>query len=357
MSYSSAYSSHAGKDSGWDDEEPCGRLLTQSEYTLRLRNRSDIFTIEKTTFLSKAEAFCLSAAFIIGLWLPRMEIITINPDMISPAFNFEKHAQALGVNVITEPIDIKKHYAKIVDRPKKLKMSRIKRSRASVSGGRRGTGGGNYRSRVLNKGVLRLVHGIVSGSKVYGDIFGKGGYMDNIDAIISGTGGLKKGSDGGAGRKGERGIGFGPGFGGGFGSGSGDVDGYLDNLMVPESDALVLKKHTPVKRGLLIQTGSGITTGGRSRSSIARVVQQNMAALRYAYNRRLREKPGLSGKIRVRFAIDEFGKVIFCDVIESTMDDATFKKLIAAKIKLWVFEKIDKPGDVTEVIYPFVFSI
>lgn len=357
MSYSSAYSSYAGRDFDWDDEEPCGRLLTQSEYTLRLRNRSDIFTIEKNTYLSKTEAFCLSAAFIIGLWLPRMEIITINPDMISPAFNFEKHAQVPGVNVITEPIDIKKHYAKIVDRPKKLKRSRIKRSLASGPGGRRGTGGGNYRSRVLNKGVLKLVHGIVSGSKVYGDIFGKGGYMDNIDAIISGTGSLKKGSDGGAGRKGERGIGFGPGFGGGFGPGSGDVDGYLDNLMVPESDALVLKKHTPVKRGLLIQTGSGITTGGRSRSSIARVVQQNMAALRYAYNRRLREKPGLNGKIRVRFAIDEFGKVIFCDVIGSTMDDATFKKLIAAKIKLWVFEKIDKPGDVTEVIYPFVFSI
>ena len=357
MSYSSAYSLYAGKGFGWDDEEPCGRLLTQSEYTVKLRNRSDIFTIEKNTFLSKAEAFCLSAAFIIGLWLPSVEIMTISCGPGSFGCNLKKHTPAPGVNVITEPIDIKKHYAKIVDRPKKLKRSRLKRSMTSGPGGRRGTGGGNYRSRVLNKGVLGLVHGIVSGSKIYGDIFGKGGYMDNIDAIISGTGGLKKGSDGGAGRKDERGIGFGPGFGGGFGPGSGDVDGYLDNLMVPESDALVLKKHMPVKRGLLIQTGTGITTGGRSRSSIARVVQQNMAALRYAYNRRLREKPGLNGNIRVRFAIDEFGKVIFCDVIGSTMDDATFKKLIAAKIKLWVFEKIDKPGDVTEVIYPFVFSI
>jgi TonB family protein len=83
---------------------------------------------------------------------------------------------------------------------------------------------------------------------------------------------------------------------------------------------------------------------------------QNLAALRYAYNKRLREKPGLSGKITCKFAIDEFGKVIFCQVVESTMGDSELESLIAAKIKLWVFEKIDKPGDVTEVVYPFVFS-
>ena len=87
-----------------------------------------------------------------------------------------------------------------------------------------------------------------------------------------------------------------------------------------------------------------------------RVVMQNLAALRYAYNKRLREKPGLKGKITVKFAIDEFGKVIFCQVVETTMGDPELETTVAAKIRLWVFEKIDKPGDVTEVVYPFVFS-
>ena len=50
-----------------------------------------------------------------------------------------------------------------------------------------------------------------------------------------------------------------------------------------------------------------------------RVVMQNIAALRYAYNKRLREKPGLKGKITCKFAIDEFGKVIFCEALESTI--------------------------------------
>jgi len=83
---------------------------------------------------------------------------------------------------------------------------------------------------------------------------------------------------------------------------------------------------------------------------------QNLAALRYAYNKRLREKPGLKGKITVKFAIDEFGKVIFCEVLESTMGDSELEATVVDKIKRWVFEKIDKPGDVTEVVYPFVFS-
>ena len=83
---------------------------------------------------------------------------------------------------------------------------------------------------------------------------------------------------------------------------------------------------------------------------------QNIAALRYAYNKRLREKPGLKGKITVKFAIDEFGKVIYCEVTESTMADQELEISVKEKIKRWVFEKIDKPGDVTEVVYPFVFS-
>jgi TonB family protein len=102
-------------------------------------------------------------------------------------------------------------------------------------------------------------------------------------------------------------------------------------------------------------TKGGALTGGRSRASIMRVVMQNLAALRYAYNQRLREKPGLKGKITVKFAIDEFGKIIFCQVVSSTMDDPSLEETVTAKIKRWVFEKIDKPGDVTEVVYPFVF--
>jgi TonB family protein len=101
---------------------------------------------------------------------------------------------------------------------------------------------------------------------------------------------------------------------------------------------------------------SGTLTGNRSRASIQRVVMQNMAAMRYAYNRRLREKPNLAGKITVKFAVNEFGMVIFAQVTESTMNDAKFENTIVERVKNWAFERIDSPGDITEVSYPFVFS-
>jgi len=97
-------------------------------------------------------------------------------------------------------------------------------------------------------------------------------------------------------------------------------------------------------------------TSVRSWASIQRIVMQNMAALRYAYNKRLREKPGLSGKITVKFAIDEFGKVIYAQVVASTMADTELETIVVSKVKDWTFEYVDKPGDVAEVTYPFTFS-
>ena len=52
-------------------------------------------------------------------------------------------------------------------------------------------------------------------------VFGRGGYASDIDAVLQGAGGLK---DGGVGRKGVAGIGYGKGYGSGFGGGSGDAD-------------------------------------------------------------------------------------------------------------------------------------
>jgi|GEM_PF-2624188 len=122
--------------------------------------------------------------------------------------------------------------------------------------------------------------------------------------------------------------------------GSGNLDQKRGELKVSSPDFL--------KGGQL--------TGGRSRASIQRVVMQNMAALRHAYNRRLREKPSLSGRITVRFAIDEFGKVISAQMVETTMNDPELEQIVVARVRSWNFDKVDKQGDVTEVVYPFVFS-
>lgn len=164
--------------------------------------------------------------------------------------------------------------------------------------------------------------------------------MQRSLSVRKSLGGLKSGGSGGVGRKGVAGIGYGAGYGSGYGgSGSGNIDLLLNRLTgTPE-----------FMKGATLQ-------GARSKASVMYVVMKNIASLRYLYSKRVRENPELKGKITVKFAIDEYGKVIFAQVVESTMGDTTLESQIIAKIKNWIFEKIDKPGDVTEVIYPFVFS-
>jgi TonB family protein len=101
---------------------------------------------------------------------------------------------------------------------------------------------------------------------------------------------------------------------------------------------------------------SGNLTGSRSRAAINRVVMQNVASLRSAYMDCLRNKPGLNGNITVTFAIDEFGTVVSAQMAESTMADPALEQTVVGKVKAWKFEKIDAPGDVTEVTYPFWFT-
>jgi hypothetical protein len=99
-------------------------------------------------------------------------------------------------------------------------------------------------------------------------------------------------------------------------------------------------------------------TGGRSRASIMRVVMDKIDLLKRAYNQTLKTRKGLQGKITVKFAIDEYGIVIFAVIIPSgtTIHDTPLQNEFIKIIKTWKFEKILKPGDVTEVVYPFNLS-
>jgi TonB family protein len=99
-----------------------------------------------------------------------------------------------------------------------------------------------------------------------------------------------------------------------------------------------------------------ISPNKRTRKSIIKVVNRNLGALQAVYNNRLRVKNGIRGKIVVKFAVDEFGKVVFCEVLEATTDDKELEASIVTAIKRWTFDKIENPKDVTEIVYPFFFS-
>ncbi len=64
----------------------------------------------------------------------------------------------------------------------------------------------------------------------------------------------------------------------------------------------------------------------------------------------------MRGKVVYRFALDEYGNLFTCDIVESTELDTIREEKIRGMISRWRFETIDNVGDVTEIVYPFVFS-
>ncbi|MDR0307664.1 MAG: TonB family protein [Chitinispirillales bacterium] len=339
-----------------DDEEEGGRILTDAEYAEAVKNRSDIFIVEKESRQRNFQltAFILAVGFIAFMGT-RKVIAVVAPDFLDGSI--ERQAKLVRSDEIQAALDKKKDEENKEQEEIKTDQKKLTPQKSKGAGGTTG-GGGDPRERVAQMGVLSLVSGQVKGRSIANaDIFGKGGFASDIDAVLSGIGGLRSGGGGGTGRKGVAGIGFGEGFGSGFGGGGGGgIDDLISGLMGPGVGGLDLKKRGELKVSSPGFTEGGQLTGGRSRASIQRVVLQNMNALRHAYNQRLRQKPGLNGKITVKFAIDEFGKVIFAQIAESTLADPELEKTVVDRVKTWNFDKIDKPGDVTEVVYPFVFS-
>jgi hypothetical protein len=311
-----------------------------------MNRRPDIFTVEKSVFLRNTELLCQAAAVIIGVWLCTREIAAVIPG--NSAALAPDNDGKVTVTTLPPTLWISRPWERIRSvEPDKKALRR----RADADGGGTARRSGNPKARFLRKGLLGILSGQIKGLQVPSvDMNGSGGYADGIDAILSGLGGLKSGGNNGAGRLNAAGIGFGPGS---VIYGRNDGWDHYSHLLEADDFGPALR---PPAKGTITLSYENIITGGTIRDGRNRAEIQKVAALRYAYNKRLREKPGLKGTIKVKFAIDEFGKVVFCEIVDSSVDDEVFERTITEKIMRWVFGKIDKPGDVSEVIYPFVFS-
>lgn len=135
------------------------------------------------------------------------------------------------------------------------------------------------------------------------------------------------------------------GIGIGYGKNFNGLNSYssIDSLM---SDTLKNKK----------MIKGGASKGVRSNKSTQQSLMHIMASIRYAYNKRLKERPDLQGKIVLKFKITGTGDVISCKVIEATLTDEQLQKNVINRIVKCKFDTIDPVTDTTEVVYPFVFS-
>ncbi len=94
--------------------------------------------------------------------------------------------------------------------------------------------------------------------------------------------------------------------------------------------------------------------GALQRQQVADTVHKGLTGFKFCYERELRVKPGLEGKVVVQFTIAASGAVKEANVASSTANDAKLESCLVERMKKLRFPP-PKGGDIT-VNYPFIFK-
>lgn len=105
--------------------------------------------------------------------------------------------------------------------------------------------------------------------------------------------------------------------------------------------------------GASVESASGGGTSGRSLSEIRDIVAQYIAGLKYLYDRELKQRPSLHGKVTVEFVVTGPGQVSEVRLVSSGIGQPSLESAILGRIRGWRFP--GKPGDSTRVTFPFDF--
>ncbi len=100
-------------------------------------------------------------------------------------------------------------------------------------------------------------------------------------------------------------------------------------------------------------SGTGGGASGRTIQEVRDVVASYVPGLKYLYDRELKQRPSLQGKVTVEFVISPPGQVVEVRLISSALRHPSLEGAILARIRGWRFPS--KPGDSTRVTFPFDF--
>ena len=177
------------------------------------------------------------------------------------------------------------------------------------------------KKRVGTAGVLKLL------GTNRGTAYGVGGL--GLTGTGSGGGGVGLGTLGTLGRGGGGGSGV------GYGSGAG--------LRGRRS------------RAPLVAAGKVAVQGALSRTIIRRVIRRHLNEVRFCYQKQLGSKPGLAGKLVLRFTIGPKGRVVSSRVARSTINSKPLATCVTRAVRRWLFPA-PVGGGIVVVKYPFVFK-
>jgi TonB family protein len=120
----------------------------------------------------------------------------------------------------------------------------------------------------------------------------------------------------------------------GFGTGAGSLTGH-DTTSVTSSIARSgLDSRGPTRTG-----SSG--KAARSREEIELVFDRNKGAIYGLYNRALRERAELQGKLVLEFTVAPSGEITMCRVVSSELNDPDLESKIVARVRLFHFDAKD----------------
>jgi len=104
-----------------------------------------------------------------------------------------------------------------------------------------------------------------------------------------------------------------------------------------------------------IRVGQAVITGHLDREIIRRTIRRQINRVKAAYERQLKARPDLAGKLVVRITIDEKGAVTDAAVASSDMGCPELEREVVAVVRTWTFPAA-AGGGVVVVNYPFIFK-
>lgn len=305
--------------------------ITEIYLSTRPQEESDDNFKKALKYVAVANVLFLIFAFTLSYFLNRsapeseMQIVRIEPRAIPPTVepmknkrNFVKHAKiakikkpAVKSNKNLRPSPKRKMVAvnqlgalgvlgTLKNGPKTggLKVNSIQTSRGPGLGGNAGSGG--MQSSFYGKGLVGASLG--AGNRV------------------NGGGGI-----------GTRGKG-------------GGQAGYGSLSLVGTSGAYF----QPVEEDAVVE-------GGLDRDEIAAVIQRHLGQIRFCYEQGLQSKPGLSGRVAIKFVIAGSGFVNLANVSNTSLKNKTVEGCIVQRLKSWKFPE-PRGGVNVRVTYPFVLK-
>jgi TonB family protein len=127
-----------------------------------------------------------------------------------------------------------------------------------------------------------------------------------------------------------------------------EIPGLADNRIVNET-----RNSKLAATSVEIDKFENTTT--RSTASILAVIRSHSPGLRHVYNSFLKLRPGLAGKLTLRFAIAPSGQVVDVGLAGSTTSAPEFDAQVIQKVMAWRFEPVKAVGN-DMVTVPFNFS-